>query len=782
MLNHELLNYELLNYELLPPNCGLLPPPGASLRDRRKARHSLGEHPTSDTATASARAHLPELGPSDGAGQGGGATRSLAGEATPARLAAGGGHVQLSGDLSYDIAMTPPAAAAGGGRGWGSTKGREDGGDGGESSGLAADSGLGESVASGGGADDDEAALPLAYDGHGSEGLAAPEAKRTWGFAGKALVSAARPCPSSVLTRYEVSGHETLVGLHHQRWGAGSGVTSLVPHGGLLEPPPPLEKQFVPPVTEEVVWEGSTVTDKPDFAKGVHVEWQDRSDDADEALAAVSAFWGKGLTRRSDHQRLPRSTRKELHSLEAPGADTPALHDAPVSDKKGGRRGKKGKKSRGASGEPASREASPERSALRHAPKFAPKGEDMALHIESLQVQGLGTKVGASVRVEVYVGKNAGAEASKAVTSKKKLAASHAVEWGGMTALPVAGDMLDEGVLHVRVLEPRLLGEPACVGTAALALCEAARHQDVEEDPLHHGKWVDLMGAGRGWAVDEQAPEPVAAASIRVVLVVRAADSAHARLQRAIDAVNRRHFGEGLREAEAAKARFLALHNTRMAAQALDVIQEAEQRRAVVVPRVMRRLKLLSERLTLPDLRGTLAPDARPGSLQAGWAASALAGSGELAEGQGAAEMSLPAHACLVSFEEAGAALADDGRRGEVDGDEGDGRTGTGMGSHERGGLERLLAESADLIMDKKSFKRRMRGMASHLSLDDAGKARAILPVGCMPLLLRYSNTAGGVHAIAITLLFLLGCVGEHVSRWQSYSRVTALRVLQGYL
>ena len=180
-----------------------------------------------------------------------------------------------------------------------------------------------------------------------------------------------------------------------------------------------------------------------------------------------------------------------------------------------------------------------------------------------------------------------------------------------------------------------------------------------------------------------------------------------------------------------------------MAAQALDVIQEAEQRRAVVVPRVMRRLKLLSERLTLPDLRGTLAPDARPGSLQAGWAASALAGSGELAEGQGAAEMSLPAHACLVSFEEAGAALADDGRRGEVDGDEGDGRTGMGMGSHERGGLERLLAESADLIMDKKSFKRRMRGMANHLSLDDAGKARAILPVGCMPLLLRYSSCWG---------------------------------------
>jgi hypothetical protein len=645
------------------------------------------------------------------------------------RQAASGSHMLLSGDLSYDIAMTPAAPRGWvGGEGWSVMNGVEDGGPGGESSGLAADCSVGDSVGAGGWADDDEAALPLAYDGHGSEGLAAPEAKRTWGFAGKALLSAARPCPSSVLTRYEVSCFEALVGLHHQRRGAFSGVSSLVPHGGLLEPPPPLEKPLVAPVTEELVWEGSNVTDKPDFAKGVHVEWQERSDDADEALAAVSAFWGKGLTRRSDHVRLPRSTRKELHSLEAPGADTPAPHTAPGSDKKEGRRGKKGKKSTAAEA-PSSCDVSPERPALRHAHKFAPKGEDMALHIECLQVQGLGTKVGATVRVEIYVGKNAGAEASKAVTSKKKLAASHAVEWGGMTALPVAGDMLDEGVLHVRVLEPRLLGEPVCIGTAALALCEAARHEDVEEDPLKHGKWVDLMGAGRVWAADEQAPEPVATASIRAVLVVRAADSAHARLHRAIDAINRRQFGVGLREAEAAKARFLALHNTRMAAQALDVIEEAEQRRALVVPHVMRRLQLLSERLALPDLRGTLAPDARSGSLQAGWAASSLADSGELAAGQVGGEPKMPGHACLVSFEEAGAALAVGGRRGEVGDGEGDGRMGPGT---ERQGLERLLAESADLIMDKKSFKRRMRGMVNHLSLDDAGKAWAILPVRCM--------------------------------------------------
>jgi len=38
------------------------------------------------------------------------------------------------------------------------------------------------------------------------------------------------------------------------------------------------------------------------------------------------------------------------------------------------------------------------------------------------------------------------------------------------TALPVDGDMMDEGVMHIRVLEPKVLGEPRSVGTASMPL------------------------------------------------------------------------------------------------------------------------------------------------------------------------------------------------------------------------------------------------------------------------------------------------------------------------
>ena len=694
---------------------------GVSLRDRRKARRSIGGLPDVHSG--------PDQGLHEGSSDVAGRQHAV-GSATLARAIDVSEEAQLSADLSYDIAMTPLAGTFDLESGLVLTNGSGLGEPGGDGDGAPAQGGCD-------GANDDEASLPLAYDGHGSGAQADQQVKKVWGFAGKELVGAVRPCPSGVLSKYEASCHELLIGLQHQRQGVGNGICSLVPHGGLLAPPPPLEKPAVEPVAEEVVWEGSNVTNKVDFTKGVHVEWQEKSKESDEALAAVAAFWGKGLMRRDENQRLPRNTRKELHSLESHHVGSPDP-DITNGRNKGSRRrrGRKSKENQ-PEGAPASRDASLERPVLQFAPTFAPKGEGMTLHLESLQVQGLGVKVGSWVRVELFVGKNIGAQATKASTSKKKLSAAHAVEWGKMTTLPVEGDMLDEGVLHMRILEPKLLGEPACLGTAAVALCEAARHEDVEEDPLYHGKWVDLQGAGADFTVDEQAPEPVATASVRVVLVVRATDSAHAHLDLAIDAVNCRQFGKGLREAEAAKDRFLALRNTRMAAQALDIISEAKQRQSVVMPLVMRRLGLLADRLSLRDLSSLRALGARGGSLQLGWAPGDERR--EAAAGEEAVDVTVPENVCLVSFEDVERGGV--GGIGEMTGGEGDELVGKGEQS-----LQRMLEEAADLIMEKKSFKRRMRGMAHHLDLDEVGKARAILPVRLM------YDTGSYVHAEACTL------------------------------
>ena len=66
------------------------------------------------------------------------------------------------------------------------------------------------------------------------------------------------------------------------------------------------------------------------------------------------------------------------------------------------------------------------------------------------------------------------------------------------------------------------VGEPKCLGTAAVALCMAARHEDVEEDVLQHGKWVPLLGAGSEDAEDAQEREAVPEAALRYANVHRA--------------------------------------------------------------------------------------------------------------------------------------------------------------------------------------------------------------------------------------------------------------------
>ena len=333
--------------------------------------------------------------------------------------------------------------------------------------------------------------------------------------------------------------------------------------------------------------------------------------------------------------------------------------------------------------------------------------------------------MGALVRMEVYVGKSFNAVAKKTITSKKKLLVPQPatpatekrseglteVEWGSLTGLPVDGTMLDEGVVYVRLIEGSWVGEDKCLGTASILLCEMARHEDVEEDSLRHGRSVELFGSNRQ-DVSQPGQEWLAGvgqASVRIVMVVRAADSAQGLLDQGRDAVNRREFVQGIRLFETAKERFLALHNTRMASQALDLIAEAERRRMLTVPIVTRRLALLQKHLALPVM-----PEApRTSSLFLGENQSrdggddAAAGHAQLDSREGP---QWPDNVCLVDFERSG-------MRGWSEG---------GTAGDE--GSQSWLEEAADLIMDKRAFKRRMRGMARHLTLTDAEKALALLP------------------------------------------------------
>ena len=215
-------------------------------------------------------------------------------------------------------------------------------------------------------------------------------------------------------------------------------MTVLPPHG-LLALPTPLDKPATP-IAEAVKWDASHVTDRVDFSKGVKVEWLDRREDADR-LSAVSAMWGSPLARvrKGPEHRMPRSTRRQLHSLEAlhehRAADVPASLDRTsptrVSPERQASHKKKHKRSKNAvSGEDEERgegghgpggEAGTETQVAR---RFTPKGEGMELSVESVQVKGLDVKVGTAVEVEVYVGKNIGAEAHKVSLSRKKVVTS----------------------------------------------------------------------------------------------------------------------------------------------------------------------------------------------------------------------------------------------------------------------------------------------------------------------------------------------------------------------
>ena len=450
--------------------------------------------------------------------------------------------------------------------------------------------------------------------------------------------------------------------------------------------------------------------------------------------------------------RLPRSTRQKLHSLEI-------LHEQPQGLGAGEgmpppRSGDERMSPSRASASPE-RQASPKKKRMRskkgsgsgelpdghdgeghrragEAPlfsqRFSPKGVDMELSIESVQVQGLHVTVGTGVEVEVYVGKNIGAEAHKSTLSRKKVVASQdpllavsasgagatTVEWGRLAPLAVDGDMLDEGVVHVRVVEPKFkmglpVGERKCLGTAAIALCLAARHEDVEEDVLQHGKWVQLLGAGsesNSSNSDEQEREAVPEAALRLVLVVRAGDSGHAHLDRGRDAVNRREFTEGMRLFEAAKDIFLHLHNTRMAAQALELLAETARRRSLTVPLTVRRIAQLQKYLAVPAT-----PPLSQVSLPLLHDAPLLLGGGQRDEDAGAC--SVAAGAALTSVPQ-GVCVAQFAKGGD--------------GDLEVGGGDGVLEDGADVIMDPHSFKRMMRGMARHLTLDDVGKALAVLP------------------------------------------------------
>ena len=180
-------------------------------------------------------------------------------------------------------------------------------------------------------ADDQDATLPLVYDGGAEEG------RRFFVWGTNKMGREIQACPSHVLHKYEASCPELLVALSTRRLGTGRGVVSVVPAQGMLALPTPLQKQGVRSVAEHVKWDDSSVTDKAvDMARGTKVERLDKQEEKD-ALGAVAKFWGASLfgngasasvdgkerrdTRDMGHKqpqhRLPRGTRRQMRKLEA---------------------------------------------------------------------------------------------------------------------------------------------------------------------------------------------------------------------------------------------------------------------------------------------------------------------------------------------------------------------------------------------------------------------------------------------------------------------------------
>ena len=511
-------------------------------------------------------------------------------------------------------------------------------------------------------AEDLDAAVPVVYDEEGK----ADERKGLGGlFKTRASGSA---CASDVLHKYEGSVAERLLHYCARRKVVNSGaVISVAPPRGLFMPPPPLNRAREV-VMEAVSWESSSVTEYANLSRVLHDSSQEQLHASKQvhipALvdvgAAISSLWGKRLLggeaagrgplylqdtgktgnltqfARSGQEaeapgnkvrdaeperRLPRATRKQLHELEM-------LHErhdaAAVVERSGENEAAEGEE--GDTIQPAppvvadknavtdEKDDGYEKTAGSDAGHdgrgFHPKGQNMRLHIEKLQIHGLSAKAGTNLRLEVFVARTTGAEAFKAALGKKLVLTNGTIEWSHLTELAVTPELLDEGMLHLRLVEPRLLGEAQCVGTAAVVLCEVARHEDLEVNPAVHQAWTSLLGAGEFDTADGDIDGDGQEASMCVVMRVSASDSAVARMEKGRLAVNNRQFGTAVRLFQEASAKFLELRNTRMAAEALALIEESKRRQTQTQPQSMRRVELMRRYLALPSL-----PDHPPSSL-----------------------------------------------------------------------------------------------------------------------------------------------------------------------